>query len=167
MVVCSGIARAEAVEVCFVPPERCGERVVAEIEQARRVIRVQAYQFTSRPIEAALEAARGRGVDVQIIVDKVNEAREGGAAARAVQAGIPVWTDDRPSIAHNKVIIIDDRTVVGGSYNYTYAAEHRNAENVTFIHEPGIIAEFSSNWERRRAASRPWMGERGEEHAGR
>jgi phosphatidylserine/phosphatidylglycerophosphate/cardiolipin synthase-like enzyme len=47
--------------------------------------------------------------------------------------GIPVWIDYEPAIAHNKVIIIDGRLVIGGSYNYTAAAQKRNAENVTFM----------------------------------
>ena len=39
---------------------------------------------------------------------------------------------------HNKVIIIDDRIVVTGSYNFTYFAENRNDENVLIIHSPEI-----------------------------
>jgi hypothetical protein len=45
-------------------------------------------------------------------------------------AGIPAWIDDKPAIAHNK-IIIDDHLTVNGSFNYPAAAEKRTAENVT------------------------------------
>jgi phosphatidylserine/phosphatidylglycerophosphate/cardiolipin synthase-like enzyme len=44
--------------------------------------------------------------------------------------------------------------VVTGSYNFTVAAEHRNAENVTFISSSEVAKQFLVNWEARRAVSR-------------
>src|SRR5438309_6038372 len=70
-------------------------------------------------------------------------------------AGVPVWIDDAPAIAHNKIIVIDRRIVIGGSYNYTASAERRNAENVTFIDSPDMAEWFLANWTSRRDASRP------------
>ena len=43
---------------------------------------------------------------------------------------MPSWIDSLPRIAHNKAIVVDGHLVIGGSYNYTASAEHRNAENV-------------------------------------
>lgn len=154
------------VSVCFVPAQECDTAVVAAIRDAQQSIRVQAYGFTSPMILRELADARARGVDVQAILDKTNDpperpntvAREGGqrrsGAAFTVGANIPTWIDDSVTIAHNKIIIIDDRFVIGGSYNYTVSAERHNGENVTFIDSPDAAALYLSNWESRKAVSR-------------
>ena len=99
---------------------------------------------------------------MQAILDKTNDSadRPGhrphhGGAAFTLGANIPTWIDDTVSIAHNKVIIIDDHLVVGGSYNYTVSAERHNAENVTFTDSPDLAALYRTNWESRKAVSRP------------
>ena len=156
------------ISVCFVPAQECGNQIVAAITEAKRSIRVQAYGFTAPPILEALAAAQARGVDVQAILDKSNDvadrtdrfdvdngrSRTFGAAFTA-RANIPTWIDDGVAIAHNKVIVIDEVLVIGGSYNYTHSAEHRNAENVTFTQSADIARMFLDNWEARRAVSRP------------
>lgn len=134
------------VSVCFVPTESCGPRIVAAIDAARSEIRVQAYGFNAAPIIEALAAARRRGVDVAVILDKSDARRLCKQDAPLLAAGVPVWIDHLSGIAHNKIIIIDRRTVVGGSYNYTRSAEYRNAENVTFIDSAAVAARFSANW---------------------
>ena len=85
---------------------------------------VQAYSFTSVPILAALKAAHARDVDVEVIVDE-STARTSprGSRYNAViylsNAGIPMWVDAAVSIAHNKIMVIDDATVITGSFNFT------------------------------------------------
>jgi len=44
--------------------------VVSETANAKQQVFVQAYHFTSVPILAALKAAHGHGVGVEVIVDK-------------------------------------------------------------------------------------------------
>jgi phospholipase D len=146
------------VSVCFVPEQACGTAVTDAIDEATTFIRVQAYGFTAPAILRALAAARARGVDVQVILDKSSERERGNRVSGArftAEANIPTWIDNSVAIAHNKVIIIDGRLVIGGSYNYTAAAERRNAENVTFIEAPVVADFYLVNWEARKAVSRP------------
>lgn len=70
-----------------------------------------------------------------------------------------VWIDDGPAIAHNKVIIIDGRTVITGTFNFTKSADERNAENVVVLGSPEVASWFAANWDARRAASRPFTVE--------
>lgn len=49
-----------------------------------------------------------------------------------LSCGIPTYIDDRHS-AHNKIIIIDQAIVITGSFNFTKAAEGKNAENLVVI----------------------------------
>ncbi len=151
------LAAAQAVpatvSVCFVPGEACGARIAEAIDTARHEVRVQAYGFSAKPILAALTAARLRGVDVAVILDKSDRARLCATDADLLAAGVPVFIDHLPGIAHNKVIVIDRHLVIGGSYNFTRSAETRNAENVTLIDSPDIAARFLSNWAARQAVA--------------
>ncbi|MDL2410804.1 phospholipase D-like domain-containing protein [Rhizobium calliandrae] len=104
-----------------------------------------------------MQRAAGRGVEVLAILDKVNERKYSGATLLEA-AGIPVWIDYEAAIAHNKIIVIDGHLVVGGSYNYTAAAQKRNAENVTFTDSREISQEYLANWDSRLKASRPFEG---------
>lgn len=137
------------VDTCFVPAEHCDGRIVAAIDAATRSIRVEAYGFSARPIIAALARAKARGVDVAVLLDKSNERARGGLAAMQ-RAGIPVWIDRVSGIAHVKAIVIDERLVIGGSYNFTASAERRNVEDVTFTNSPQVAGDFARNWQQRR-----------------
>ncbi len=66
---------------------------------------------------------------------------------------IPVWQDNQLSIAHNKVMIFDRKTVETGSFNFTYSAQHRNAENVLIIQNKALAAAYLKNWFRRKKQS--------------
>lgn len=113
------------VSVCFVPGERCFDQIVAGIKGARSDIRVQAYGFTSIRVLDALAAAKLRGIVIEAVLDKSSLRPRGGtsdnAPARLSVAGIPVWIDYRPAIAHSKIIIIDQHLVIGGSANPSYS----------------------------------------------
>jgi phospholipase D len=148
------------VSACFVPgPASCAEEIVGAIDAARTTVLVQAYYLTSPPILHALAVAKKRGVDVRAILDKSQDRRESArsrytGATYLANAGVPVWIDDAPAIAHNKIIVIDAHLVITGSFNFTKSADTRNAENVVMIESAEVAKCFGENWESRRAASR-------------
>ncbi len=131
------------ISVCFTPGDRCDMRIINAIEGAHRTIEVQAYQLTSAPIKSSLDKANRRGVKVIIILDKSQSKK---SAIYLAHNNIPVWIDYKPAIAHNKVIIIDGIIVITGSYNFSHAAQYRNAENVVFIKSKDIASEYLKNF---------------------
>ena len=54
--------------------------------------------------------------------------------------------DPAHAIAHNKIMIIDGETVITGSFNFTKAAEKRNAENLLIIHDKDLEGRYIENW---------------------
>lgn len=141
-------------EVAFSPDGGAGRLIVHTINEARRSIRVQAYSFSSRPILRALLAAHQRGVQVQIIVDKSDlKARDSLGVRTMLASGIPVWVDMTPRIAHNKIMIIDGRTVITGSYNFSWSASHENAENVLVLSCQALADRYLNNWRWRKSYS--------------
>ncbi|MFC2248734.1 phospholipase D family protein [Labrys portucalensis] len=147
-----------AVSVCFTPGEDCEATIVSEIGKAKRQVLIQAYGFTSIPIISAVKEAAGRGVEVLVILDKSNDRGRYSAATYLSNAGIPVWIDTTPGIAHNKVMIIDRERVLTGSYNFTKSAKTRNAENLLVISSRPVALRFAANWETRLKASKSYEG---------
>lgn len=141
---------AEVAATCFTPGEDCTGLIVHEVEQARREVLVQAYSFTSPQIAKALADARRRGVDVRVILDQSQAGQKKSqiAADTLVIAKVPVLIDDAHAIAHNKVMVLDRRRVVTGSFNFTKAAQDRNAENVVILAGEDVAGRYVENWHR-------------------
>ncbi|MBI5448374.1 MAG: phospholipase D family protein [Gammaproteobacteria bacterium] len=142
--------------VCFTPGEDCTQQIVNAIQASVSDVWVQAYSFTSRPIENALLEAKNRGVNVQVVLDKSVLGNQKNAAELFARHHIPVWIDEKPGIAHNKVMIIDQTKTITGSFNFTRAAQARNAENVLMIDDAGLAKKYLKNWYRREGVSRSY-----------
>ena len=146
------------VDVLFSPEGGCEERVVQELGRARKTIRVQAYTFTSSIVARALSDARARGVDCEVILDKWNRTEKFSAARSIFNAGIPCFIDDSHTIANNKVILVDDATLLTGSYNFTRAAEASNAENLLIITGmPDLMKAYAGNYAKHRQHAKPYV----------
>jgi len=140
-------------QVYFSPDGGCTQAIVDELNAARQTVLVQAYSFTSAPVAKALVAAKKRGVRVEAILDDSNNTAKYSAATFLLHAGIPTWIDEKHAIAHNKVMIIDDETVITGSFNFTKAAEERNAENLLILRDRALAARYTANWQEHKAHS--------------
>ena len=149
-------APAEISDVCFTPGGDCTDIVVREIDSARRQVLVQAYSFTSAPIAEALVKAKRRGVDVRAVLDKSQQTERYSGATFLANGGVSVLIDSAHAIAHNKVMVIDGITVITGSFNFTKAAQERNAENLLVIRDATIAAKYTRNWEEHAGHSEPF-----------
>ncbi len=145
-------------KVYFSPDGGATRKLVSLINHSRKSVEVQAYSFTSRPLIKALIAAHQRGVAVSIILDRSHVEKKNYRTRRyqrkispALQAfytaGIPTYIDDRYLIAHNKIMLIDGTTITTGSFNFSYAAAHFNAENMLVIRRiPALYARYQENF---------------------
>ncbi|MGP1679192.1 MAG: phospholipase D family protein [Burkholderiales bacterium] len=150
------------VQLAFTPWDNAEAMIVEAIREAKQQILVQAFSFTSRALAHALIAAKRRGVEVQVMADR--EQTFSGEASRIpdlAKAGIPVTLELRYQSAHNKVMVMDAGTavaaVITGSYNWTYAAQNKNAENVLIMRgNPDIVNAYAANWRRHHADALPY-----------
>jgi phosphatidylserine/phosphatidylglycerophosphate/cardiolipin synthase-like enzyme len=149
-------------EVAFTPGDEAARIVVDALRAARRQVLVQAFSFTHKDIARALIEARARGVDVRVIADgEQTELIENTVIPELAAAGVPVFLDQQHAAAHNKVMVIDEgdpsTLVITGSYNYTFAAQYRNAENLIVLRGgPRIARAYAENWRRHRGHSTPY-----------
>jgi phosphatidylserine/phosphatidylglycerophosphate/cardiolipin synthase-like enzyme len=148
---------AGRVAVYFSPKGGAQAAIVREIDGARQWIRLQAYSFTSAPIAEALVRAHRRGVRVRALLDKSNATARYSGATFLQNAGIEVLIDASHAIAHSKVLTIDGTTLVTGSFNFSKAAEEKNAENLLIIKDaPGLLNQYATNWKAHSAHAKPY-----------
>ena len=140
----------ENIELCFTPPSGCAAVIVKAISKARESIYVQAYGMTSPAIVEALIKAQSKGVKVRILLDKSNLKDKWSKMGALLEADIDVGIDKVSGIAHNKVMILDKRIVITGSFNFTRSADSRNAENVIIIDDSVVAKQYLQNWLSRR-----------------
>ena len=144
------------VEVLFAPWDDAEGAIVRALGEARQTIHVQAFLLTSRSIAKALQDARVRGVDVEVLADRDMVTKgENSLVPRLAAEGIPVWLETRYANAHNKILLIDaageQGTVITGSYNFSWSAQARNAENLLILRgNPVLARRYLDNWRRHR-----------------
>lgn len=142
--------------VHFSPKGGCQEAILHELKKARREILVQAYSFTSEPLTLALVEAKKRGVHVEVLLDHSNEKEKYSDLKLFLEHGLPPLIDANHPIAHNKVMIIDKKTVVTGSYNFTNQAEHENAENMLILKgHPELVKSYREAFLAHKAHCKP------------
>lgn len=144
-------AAQDNIAVYFSPHGGCTEAIVEQLNAATKSIHIQAYSFTSAPIGRAILKARERGVAVTAVLDKSHRTEKYSAATLLSNGGAAVLIDDKHAIAHNKVILIDGKVIITGSFNFSKAAEESNAENLLIIRDKAELYEaYEKNFQAHR-----------------
>jgi phosphatidylserine/phosphatidylglycerophosphate/cardiolipin synthase-like enzyme len=137
------------IEIAFAPyPQRSAERLVKKIiDTAQTSVVIAAYQMTSKPIADSLCKAAARGVAVTAVLDNKSNPHSKGYSKRDYLSacGVYVRTTSRYPIMHDKFIVVDGAHVETGSFNYSFAAAERNAENAIVMWNNPLMAEQYQN----------------------
>lgn len=152
------------VQACFSPQGKCSAHILREIDQAKKELLVAVYAFTSDDLATALVQARKRGVSVQVVIDREfdagNEKSKGKffdtqkIPLRRLSGEKPKAQEKETGLMHQKFAVVDRKTVLTGSYNWTHSAERLNDENLLLFRDAGPLAEeyrkaFLRLWERK------------------
>lgn len=158
----SPIAAQGTLQAAFTPWDNIEGLITDAIDASKKQVLVQAYLLTNKKIAATLIAAHRRGVEVQVLADAKQDARtESSRLSELAAAGVTVLLETKYQNAHNKVIVIDaatsDAILVTGSFNFTWTAQHKNAENILIVRKnPALVSRYRLNWERHRQDAVPY-----------
>lgn len=160
----ASLADAQQVDVYFSPRGNVAAAIIAEIDNAATSVDVAAYQLSYLPLINALARASLRGVAVRVIVDDGLESNTPANLAAFAGSRVLLLADGREKIMHNKYAVIDRRTVVTGSFNWTNNAERYNAENLVIIRDPKTAARFAADFQKHLQHSRPFTAKQTPRH---
>ena len=137
-----------AVRVAFSPNGQAQELILQTIASAKKSIKVAAYSFTSKPISQALLEAKKRGVEVKVVADAKAGKGKYSAVTFLANHNIPVRLNENYAIFHHKFMIIDEKNIQTGSFNYSAAAANKNAENVVVLENmPQVALAYAHEWQ--------------------
>jgi phosphatidylserine/phosphatidylglycerophosphate/cardiolipin synthase-like enzyme len=138
----------EEVEVYFSPGGDCQQEIIDELDRAKVQLDVTMYTFTATIFTETLINAKTKGVVVRVYLDDSMKGGKYSQAKSLQEAGIPVKFDNHAGLMHNKFVVIDNKTVVTGSYNWTKRSEEQNDENVVIIRDEEIAKLYADKFEK-------------------
>jgi phosphatidylserine/phosphatidylglycerophosphate/cardiolipin synthase-like enzyme len=137
------------IEVYFSPDDGVQARLVDLVNSANRSIYFMAFSFTADEIGDAVRSRAREGVRVAGVMEGEQVNSNAGTEFDAFQqAGLDVLRDGNNGQMHHKVMIIDENTIIFGSYNFTNSAETRNDENLIVVFNEGIASRFMEEFQR-------------------
>jgi hypothetical protein len=145
--VCSHLIRASEceVEVLFSPTggERIEARLIEALDAAQKQILVAMYSFTDEQLEAAVMRAHQRGVNVFVLTEDSQDTGAGGHEwPELVWEKIPLTADRSQRLLHHNFVVIDQHTVITGSYNGSNRGDTASYENIVVIKCPVIAKQY-------------------------
>ncbi len=126
------------------------EKISKELVTATSEIKVAVCWFTSKELFDLLcdKLKDGKSVELIVLNDSINNRPDGLHFQTFVDLGGKFYFSSIENPMHNKYCIIDETTVINGSYNWTYFAENKNFENVMIFKEHEIVTDFINDFNR-------------------
>ena len=134
------------VENYFSPPDQVMEKLIAYVKNAKKSVRFIIFTFTDKDLAAALIDRYQAGVDVSGVIEDRGASQ--GAFVPLFCAKVPVKVDGNKYTMHHKVLVIDENTVITGSFNFTKSADNENDDNIIVIHDPALAQLYLGEFER-------------------
>ncbi|MGO9275754.1 MAG: phospholipase D-like domain-containing protein [Terriglobia bacterium] len=146
---------AAATEVVFARTGSVADTIERLVGAARVSIHAALYRFNNQRLARALQQAHARGAEIRLVIDR-NKYEESQSTRRILAESpfpcrLTYGRDGAGSKMHHKFVLLDEMTVVTGSYNWTFASEEQNYENLLILRDPRLVAtyreEFDVLWE--------------------
>jgi phosphatidylserine/phosphatidylglycerophosphate/cardiolipin synthase-like enzyme len=137
------------IEIYFAAEDDVVPAILREINAANQSIRFMAFSFTLDSLAQAMITRSMAGVDVSGIFENVGSETQFSELRPMFCAGLEVRQDGNPFVLHHKVIIVDNTTVLSGSFNFSDSATNSNDENLVIIRDPDLTAQFIVEFNRR------------------
>jgi len=162
------------VRVLFAPHRRQdpnqGLTLIAQVlAEARQKVDLALFVFSAQSLADSLRELQQRGVRLRVLADPGFASRPfsevldllgvalpdqdckleaGNHPLQAPLAGVGIPRLPSGDKLHHKVAVIDNRTVITGSFNWSPSAAHQNDEVLLVIHSPLLAAHFTREMDR-------------------
>jgi phosphatidylserine/phosphatidylglycerophosphate/cardiolipin synthase-like enzyme len=140
------------VKTFFAPEDDVPGAIINEIKKANKEIKFLSYSFTHTKIAEAILEKKKSGIKVSGIFEYTGSNTSYSEYKNLLNAGITLYRyksiDNSKSFMHHKVIIIDNKIVITGSFNFTNNASTDNDENLLVITSHETAARYNEEFER-------------------
>ncbi|HFC91484.1 MAG TPA: DUF1669 domain-containing protein [Leucothrix mucor] len=137
------------VQIYFSPDDHFrAQHLIPLLRSAQKSVHFMAFSFTSTDITTALSNLKQQGVEIKGVVDAGQAGSSYAQYKDLKNENIDVLLDGNSKKLHHKVMIIDNRYVVTGSYNFSQSAETRNDENSVIVDNSNLATRYEQEFKR-------------------
>lgn len=136
------------VSIYFGPGDDVLSAIINELQKAQRSIRFMTFSFTEDSVGNTIMARARAGVQVTGIFETRGSQTDASELPRMFCVGLDVYQDGNPFTLHHKVFIVDETTVITGSFNISNNATRSNDENLVIIQSRDIAQLYLQEFER-------------------
>ncbi len=136
------------VQIMFAPEGEIVSTLVDTLGTAQTSIKFMAFSFTLEEVADALLERAADNVTVEGVFELIGSDTSSSRLRVLKCAGLDARIDGNPYRLHHKVFIIDNQTVVFGSFNFSNSAADTNDENLLIISDPDLAAQFTAEYNR-------------------
>ena len=140
-----------SIEPYFSPEGGAKQAILAELAKAKYAIRFMAFSFTDSDMGNILLSKFRAGLQVEGVFDDC--LIDWYSLFNKFHGILPCYRDGNQAIFHHKVLIIDDDTVITGSFNFSHNAEKHNNEDCVVLRSKEIAGLYIQEYERVRYAA--------------
>lgn len=130
----------------FSPGDTCRNVIIQQIERATKQLNICVFTISDDTITKSLLTAHKKGIRIKVITDNDKSLDEGSDIEEIARIGIDVRMDRTSNHMHHKFMVVDQQSLITGSYNWTRSAAQYNHENILLSREPGIIKSFTQEF---------------------
>ncbi|MDB5260849.1 MAG: hypothetical protein JWQ14_130 [Adhaeribacter sp.] len=132
----------------FSPGDTCLNAIIAAIKSARQSVHICVFTISDDRITRTILQAHRSGIKVRVLTDNEKLYDKGSDIRELAQAGVAVRVDNTTNHMHHKFAVVDNQTILTGSYNWTRSAALYNHENLLVTSEKNIVSDFSREFDR-------------------
>jgi phosphatidylserine/phosphatidylglycerophosphate/cardiolipin synthase-like enzyme len=134
------------IENYFCPEDNCKEHVIENLNSAEKSIYFMTFSFTDEEVADAI-LFKDNNIEIKGVFEKMQAGSKYSQYKRLKEFGLDVKLDKNKYNMHHKVFIIDNETVITGSYNPSGSGNYRNDENIIIIHDKDIAKKYLEEFE--------------------
>jgi len=135
-------------DAIFFPGEEGERSLIKYLGMAKQTLDVCVFTISNDKLAKALESAHNRGVKVRLISDDECVKNKGSDVQDLADKGIPTRTDKSSSHMHNKYVVVDNRILITGSFNWTWQAVKYNQENLIIVEKAELVKKYHESFEK-------------------
>jgi len=140
----------------FSPGDTCRNSITKQISAARKDLLVCVFTISDDIITESIIAAHRRGVAIRLITDNEKSFDMGSDINQLAREGISLRMDTSPNHMHHKFMVLDQHSVVTGSYNWTRGAARFNHENIIVTKDPTTVQAFTREFDKLWPTMKPY-----------
>ena len=136
------------IQPLFSPYDKVDDAIQAQLEESRKSVHCSLYGITNLRLANDLVAAKKRGADVGVGLDKTQASGQHDLHTKLQAAGILVEIKPVATLEHNKFCVIDGDTVIMGSWNWSNNAQKQDNSDVIITDCPKVAQAFETAYQR-------------------